>query len=114
MWLHITCISDKTKDPQERAKIKEGRSSLNLTIQGEPRNEGAGGGSSSKLLYWVLWLWVGMLVILCTEQVREVRGFEQIHYFALLRSSARLSMILFLVVKIERTRLNLYFAGAFL
>lgn len=34
-----------------------------------------------------------MLVILCIEQVREVRGFEQIHYFALLRSTARLSMM---------------------
>ena len=55
-----------------------------------------------------------MLVILCTEQVREVRGFEQIHHFALLRSTARLSMMLFLVVKIEKPRLNLYFTGAFL
>ena len=54
-----------------------------------------------------------MLVILCTEQVREVRDFEQIHYFALLRFTAHFSMMLCLVVKIEN-RLNLYFMGAFL
>ena len=113
MWLHITCTSDRTKGPQEIAKTKEGRSRVNLTIQAERRNEGVGDGSSSRLSYLVLWLWVGMLVILCTEQVREVRDFEQIHYFALLRFTAHFSMMLCLVVKTE-DRLSLYFTGAFL
>ena len=113
MWLHITCTSDRTKGPQEIAKTKEGRSRVNLTIQAERRNEGVGDGSSSRLSYLVSWLWVGMLVILCTEQVREVRDFEQIHYFALLRFTAHFSMMLCLVVKTEN-RLNLYFMGAFL
>ena len=113
MWLHITCTSDRTKGPQEIAKTKEGRSRVNLTIQAERRNEGVGDGSSSRLSYLVSWLWVGMLVILCTGQVREVRGFEQIHYFALLRFTAHLSMMLCLVVKTE-DRLNLHFTGAFL
>lgn len=114
MWLHITCISDKTKGPQELARTKEGGSSLNLIIQAGPRNQGVGGGSSSRLSYLGLWLWVGMLVILCIEQVREVRGSEQIHYFALLRSNAFLSMMmLFLVEKIGETRLTLCFIGAF-
>ncbi len=55
-----------------------------------------------------------MLVILCTDQVREVRGFKQIHYFALLRFTARFSMMmLFIVLKIEN-RLDLSFTVAFL
>ena len=100
MWLHIICIFDKTKGRQKRAKTKEGGSSLNLTIQAEPRNQGVGGGSSSRLSYLGLLLWVDMLVILCIEQVREVRGSEQIRYFALLRFIACLfTMTLFLVVK---------------
>ena len=111
MWLHITCTSDKTRGPQEVAKTKEGRSKVNLTIQVERRNEGVGGGSSSKLSCWALWLWVDMLVILCTEQVREVRDFEQIHYFALLRFTAPFSVILCLVVK-TKNRLKLCFTGA--
>ena len=102
MWLHTTCTSEQTKGPQGLAKTQEGKSSLNLTIQAELRNQGVGGGSSSRLFCLELWLWVGMLVILCIEQVREVRGSEQIHHFALLRSTARLSMMLFLVVKIEK------------
>ena len=114
MWLHTTCTSEQTKGPQGLAKTQEGKSSLNLTIQAELRNQGVGGGSSSRLFCLELWLWVGMLVILCIEQVREVRGSEQIHHFALLRSTARLSMMLFLKVKIEKPRLNLYFTGTFL
>lgn len=55
-----------------------------------------------------------MLVTLCIGQVREVRGFEQIRYSALLRSTARLSVMSVLVLKIEKTHLNLYFTGAFL
>ena len=86
MWLHITCTSDKTKGPQEVAKTKEGRPGLNLTIQAERRSEGVGSGSFSRLSYLVSWLWVGMLVILCIEQVKEVRGFKHIYYFALLAS----------------------------
>ena len=43
-----------------------------------------------------------MLVTLCIGQVREVRGFEQIRYSALLRSTARLSVMSVLVLKIER------------
>ena len=54
-----------------------------------------------------------MLVILCTEQVREVRDFEQIHYCALLRFTAHFSIMLCLVVKTEN-RLNFYFTCAFL
>ena len=113
MWLHITCTSDKTRGPQEVAKTKEGRSRINLTIQAERRNEGVGGGSSSKLSCWASWLSVDMLVILCTEQVREVRDFEQIHDFALLRFTAHFSVKLCLVVK-TKNRLNVYFTGAFL
>ena len=113
MWLHITCTSDKTRGPQEVAKTKEGRSKVNLTIQAERRKEGVGDGSSSKSSCWALWLWVDMLVILCTEQVREVRDFEQIHYFALLRFAAHCSVMLCLVVKTKK-RVNLYFTGAFL
>ena len=55
-----------------------------------------------------------MLVILCIEQVREVRGSEQIRYFALLRFIACLfTMTLFLVVKIAKTRLTFYRYFAF-
>ena len=54
-----------------------------------------------------------MLVILCTEQVREVRDFEQIHYFALLRFTAPFPVMLCLVVK-TKNRVNLHFTGAFL
>ena len=41
-----------------------------------------------------------MLVILCTEQVREVRDFEQNHYFALLRFTVHFFMMLCLIVSI--------------
>ena len=112
MWLHITCTSDKTKGLQEMLKTKWGRPRVSLTIQAERRNQGVGGGSCSRLSYLVSWLWVGMLGILCTEQVREVRGFEQIHYFALLRFTAHFSILLCLVVKTENL-LDLYFTGAF-
>lgn len=54
-----------------------------------------------------------MLVILCTDQVREVRDFEQIHYFALLRFTTHFSVMLCLVVK-TKNRVNLYFISAFL
>lgn len=113
MWLHIICTFDKTKGPQEVVKTKQGRQRVNLTIQAERRNEGVGGGSSSRLSYLVSWLLVGMLVILCTDQVREVRGFKHIYYFALLRFTACFSVMLCLVVKTE-DRLDLYFTGAFI
>ena len=113
MWLHITCTSDKTKGPQGVAKTKEGRPGLNLTIQVERRSEEVGGGSSSRLFYLVSWLWVDMLVIPCTEQVKEVRGFKHIYYFALLGFTAHFSMMLFLVMKTENC-FDLYFARVFI
>ena len=112
MWLLITCTSDKTKGPQEVAKTKEGRPGLNLTIQAERRSEEVGGGSFSRLSYLASSLWVDMLVILCTEQVKEVRGFKHSYHFAPLGFTVPFSKMFFLVMETEKC-LDLDLTGVF-